>query len=108
MRKAAFFMLILVPATAAYANPCIESPTSIAAGIVVVLAALCLEAFIMSGVLLFSGMAAVPTFVALAVGNVGSYLGILLPLAYYFEVHIVVLEVVVIAVEMIRRRPSSN
>ena len=100
MRRVILILLILVPATAAYANPCI-SPTSIAATVVVVIAALCLEVFITSGILLFCGMAAVPTFFALLLGNVASYLGVLTPLAYHFETHVVLVEVAVVAVETI-------
>ena len=44
-------------------------------------------------------MALGPTFLVLVLGNIGSYLGVFSPLAYYFEVHIALVEVAVIAME---------
>ena len=99
MKRFALVLFILVTATIACANPCIQSPTSIVAAIVVVIAALFLEIFITTGVLLFSGMALAPTFLALIIGNTGSYVGVLSPLFYYFEAHIVLVELAVVSVE---------
>ncbi len=72
-------VLVLALATTAQANPCITNPTQIAATVVVVIAALLLEVFVTTGLLLFWGIAVVPTFAALLVGNAVSYLGIVLP-----------------------------
>ena len=100
MKRYTAIPLILILVTTAQANPCIhQSPASIAATIVVVIAALCLEIFITTGVLIFSGLALAPTFIALTIGNIISYLGVLSPLAYYFELHIVFVELVVVSVE---------
>ena len=101
MKRIVFILLVLVPAGVAYGNPCIVNPTSMAATIVVVIAALCLEIFITMGVLIFPGMALGPTFIALALGNVGSYLGVLSPLLYYFELPLVVVEVAVVTTEAV-------
>jgi len=100
IRRAVLVALIIVPASVAQANPSID-PTSVAATFVVVLAAFFLEIFITSGVLLFAGMAAVPTFAALVFGNVGSYFGVLGPLAFHFQLHIVLVELAVVAAETV-------
>ncbi len=98
IRRPVLILLIVLPAAVAQANPRID-PTSVAATFVVVLAAFFLEILITSGVLLFAGMAAVPTFAALVLGNVGSYFGVLGPLAFHFELHIVLVELAVVAAE---------
>ena len=72
-----------------------------AATIVVIIAALGLEVFITMGVLVFSGMALAPTLLALTLGNIGCYLGVLGPLFYHFELPIVLVEVAVVTVEAI-------
>jgi hypothetical protein len=101
VKRITFVLLVLVPVGVAYGNPCIVNPTSMAATIVVIIAALCLEIFITMGVLTFSGMALGPTFVALALRNIGSYLGVLGPLFYHFELPLVVVEVAVVAAEAV-------
>jgi hypothetical protein len=99
MRKFAFILLILIPVTIAYANPTAQHPTSFAATIVVVIAALCLEIFITIGVLFFSGIAPVPAFFALFLGNICCYLVVLCPLVFYFKLHVVLVEIAVVSVE---------
>jgi len=98
MKIAVFILLILIPTTVAYANPSV-SPTAEAATVVVVIAALCLEIFLTMGVLIFSGLALGPTFLALVFGNIASYLGVLGPLAYHYELHLAFVEIAVVAAE---------
>ncbi len=89
---------VLVSAGTARANPLGVDPAGMAAGIVVIIAALLLEVFVTTGFLLFSGIAVVPMFFALVLGNAVSYVGILLPL--YEATKIVwLVEVVIVAVE---------
>ncbi len=91
-------LIVLAIAGTAYANPCGPHPTELAAWIIVAGASLLLEVFITTGFLLFSGVAVVPMFFALVLGNVVSYIGILLPL--YEATKIVwLVEVVIVAVE---------
>lgn len=97
-RRAAIVLLVLVPVGTAYGNPCVD-PVSEAATIVVVIAALGLEVFITMGVLGFSGMALAPTLLALTLGNIGCYLGVLGPLFYHFELPIILVEAAVVTVE---------
>ena len=99
MKKFLFIFLLLTFASAAYANPIIVSPIPMGATIVCVIAALLLEAFLTTGALFFSGVAIGPTFLALIFSNVASYAGVLAPLAYYFEVHTLFVELAVICVE---------
>ena len=98
-RRIVIVLLVLLPAEATYGNPCIEPPTSIAATMVVVIAALGLEVFITMGVLVFSGMALARTLLALTLGNIGCYLGVLGPLFYHFELPILLVETAVVTVE---------
>lgn len=100
MKRTIFILFVLVPAGVAYGNPCID-PASEAATIVVIIAALGLEVFITMGVLVFSGMALAPTLLALTLGNIGCYLGVLGPLFYHFELPIVLVEVAVVTVEAV-------
>ena len=101
MRKRIVYMLlVLVPVGVAYGNPCVD-PASEAATMVVIVAALGLEVFITMGVLVFSGMALAPTLLALTLGNIGCYLGVLGPLFYHFELPLVLVEVVVVVVEAV-------
>jgi hypothetical protein len=72
--------LVLVGTGTVQANPLGVDPAGMAAGIVVISAALLLEVFVTTGVLLFCGMAVVPMFFALVLGNIVSYLGLALPL----------------------------
>lgn len=90
--------LVLGLAATAQANPCIQDPSQIAASIIVIIAALLLEVFVTTGLLLFSGIAVVPTFFPLLVGNAVSYLGILLPL-FGATKSVWLVEVVVIGAE---------
>ncbi len=90
--------VVLVSPGSAYANPLGGDPTNFAAWIVVVIASLLLEVFVTTGVLLFAGVAIVPMFFALVIGNIISYLGIAVFL--YETVKIVwLVEAVIVAAE---------
>ncbi len=100
LAQAAFVLgLVLVSAGTAQANPLGgPDPAKLAASIVVISAALLLEVFVTTGVLLFCGMAVVPMFFALVLGNVVSYLGIALPL-YALVQRVWPVEFVIVVVE---------
>jgi hypothetical protein len=91
-------LVVLAFAASAHANPCGPHPTEFVAWTIVVLAAMTLEVFITTGLLLFSGLAAVPTALVLFLVNGVSYLGIVLPL-YSVAKSTWLVEVVVLVVE---------
>ncbi len=91
-------LVVLACTTVAPANPCGAAPTELAGWVVVVGASLLLEVFITTGFLLFSGIAVVPMFFALVLGNTVSYVGILLPL-YEATKTVWLVEVVIVAAE---------
>jgi hypothetical protein len=91
-------ILVLVSAGTARANPLGVDPTQLAAGIVVVIAALLLEVFVTTGILLSCGIAIVPMFFALVLGNIVSYVGVALPLYGRIE-NLGLVETVIVAAE---------
>jgi hypothetical protein len=93
-------LLVLVSAGTVRANPLGVNPTGMAAGVVVISAALLLEVFVTSGVLLFCGIAVVPMFCALVFGNIVSYLGIALPL-YALVQRVWPVEMTIVAAEAV-------
>jgi hypothetical protein len=93
--------LVLISAGTVQANPLGgPDPTKLVASIVVVSAALLLEVFVTTGVLLFCGMAVVPMFFALVLGNIVSYLGVALPL-YALVQRVWPVEIVIVAAEAV-------
>ncbi len=109
LAQAAFVLgLVLVSAGTAQANPLGgPDPAKLAASIVVISAALLLEVFVTSGFLLFCGVAVVPMFFALVLGNIVSYLGIALPL-YALVQRAWPVELVIVAAEAVLTKLLSS
>ncbi len=90
--------VVLALAGPAYANPLGPDPANFAAWIVVVTASLLLEVFVTTGFLFVAGIAVVPMFFALVLGNVITYVGIAVflyetvEIAWLVEAIIVVIE----------------
>jgi hypothetical protein len=98
MKKWAVLLILLYPAAAAFANPVNFDPGSWIAFVIVFGATFGLEACVITTILFFCHMAAIPSLIALLIGNASIYFIIFKPLLSAVN-NVLVAEVLIIVVE---------